>query len=320
MGSGPAAAIHAQALRQNRAFRLHGVASRNRSRALALARRFGAPAFSSPRQLIQEPSTQAVILAVPPAVQPGYLREALRRGIPVLCEKPLALTAQAARQALRAARVKPSAAGINFCYRLIPEIAWFRECVRRRVVGTPWQIQVEWILGNRLGRKIKKLPAWKQAEDQGGGVLMNYGIHVLDYLFAGLPGPRLAGSDWHRRGNSKATEAGTMTWCLPDGSVTIRLSLIARRTPTHRIRLEGPFGSVKVENSSPRNPAGPFRISTQGNGRWPKRLPSSTASLPGLFQKVHEHWERAMRKKSNRIPTVAEGLRALLLTKKAFSP
>jgi len=320
VGSGPAAAVHAQALRQSRALKLHGVATRCPLKAHAFGKRFGVQVFLSPRKLISDPSIQAVILAVPPAAQPNYLRAVLRRGVPVLCEKPLALTVSAARTALSAARTRPSVAGINFCYRLNPAIAWFRECVRRRVVGSPWQIQVEWILGNRLGRKIKNLPPWKQTDNRGGGVLMNYGIHVLDYLFAGLAEPTLAGSTWHRRGNSKAAEAGTMTWRLSDGAATIRLSLIARRAPCHCLRLEGPFGAVKVENSSFTNPAGPFRISTQGNCRWPKRPPSRMVSLPGLFQEVHGQWERAIRKKTGRLPRVTEGLRALIWAKKAFSP
>lgn len=318
MGSGGAAACHARALKKNRAFRLEGISSRNHVRARELAVRHGGRFYPSPGQMIRSPAIQAVILAVPPLVQPRYLRLALSRGIPVLSEKPIATTVASARRALRGVRQALSFSGINFCYRTIPQIAWLRSCVRRQAVGTPWQIQVEWILGNRLGSLPGMLPRWKRFDGHGGGVLMNYGIHVLDYLFAGLSKPELIGSTWNRIGGRMVAEAGAMIWKFPQGTATIRLSLITRQTPRHRIRLEGPLGTITVENLSRHSPAGPFRICTQGKMRLPPRPPLGPVSLEGLFGEIHVQWLRSIQKKTSNLPSLAEGLRALALAKESI--
>ncbi|MBC7763962.1 MAG: Gfo/Idh/MocA family oxidoreductase, partial [Candidatus Saccharibacteria bacterium] len=48
--------------------------------------------FNSPEQLFQSADIDAVIIATPDRFHPDHMRLALARGLPTLCEKPIAST------------------------------------------------------------------------------------------------------------------------------------------------------------------------------------------------------------------------------------
>lgn len=318
IGSGQAAACHARALRYNRTFHLAGVASRNHQKALELATCFACKSFVQPRELIKDSQVDALILAVPPAVQLGFLKQALEKKIPVLCEKPLGLSVLSAAKAIKGPSKQAQKAGINFCYRLVPEIKWFRKCLQNQACGFPWQVQVEWVLGNRLQKNQKKISQWKQKSRLGGGVLYNYGIHVLDYLFHGLQKPILLASAWQKMKGRQATEAGVMSWSLPQGLVSIHLSLLSAQKPIHRITLRGPLGGIKVENKSSSNPAGPFRITVEGSIRLPPLPKSNMPSLEKLFAKIQLAWISKIHGRGfQELPSLEDGFQALRLAEQA---
>ena len=312
MGSGTAATLHAQSLSRNKGFRLEAISSRNQVRGADLAKTFACRHEFNPRELIADPRIEAVILAVPPAIQPDYARQVLQRGIPLLCEKPLAPSLAAAKGLLLDGKSHPNC-GINFCYRQLPEMVWLRKCLQSGVVGKPAQVRVEWILGNRLGSIPNHLPTWKREARLGGGVLMNYGIHVLDYLFFNLRNPRLEGAHGQRFSGAKSDEALAMLWRTEDCSFSIQLSLISGQGPVHQMFLRGPQGSVGIRNLSPHNPAGPFRVIRDGKMHLPSIPPASQPSMMGLFAATHQEWRRACEGKAHQLPTLTDGIYALKL-------
>src|SRR4051812_37736438 len=71
-----------------------GVASRDRMRAERFARGHGIPrVHSSYRQLLDDPTVDAVYIALPNSLHYDWVIDALRAGKHVLCEKPLAANA-----------------------------------------------------------------------------------------------------------------------------------------------------------------------------------------------------------------------------------
>ena len=70
---------------------LHGVTSRNRSRASAYAERHHVPkVYDSADELVGDPEISAVYIATPPSSHAGYAIMAMRAGKPVYVEKPMA--------------------------------------------------------------------------------------------------------------------------------------------------------------------------------------------------------------------------------------
>lgn len=81
---------------------LVAVADPDQARAQAAAR--GARVFADAYGLIADPGIDAVVIASPDPTHDGLVRACLDVGKPVLCEKPLALTADQALQIVRAER------------------------------------------------------------------------------------------------------------------------------------------------------------------------------------------------------------------------
>lgn len=99
IGTGVMGAEHARILQEEtRGAHLAAVCDADPERAAA----FGVEAFTEPAGLIQSESVDAVIIASPDATHAALVRECLRVGKPVLCEKPLAATTAEARGIIEA--------------------------------------------------------------------------------------------------------------------------------------------------------------------------------------------------------------------------
>lgn len=130
------------------------------------------------RRIIDDPSIEAVAIAVPPSAQPPIALAALKRGKSVFAEKPLATTVAAARRLERAARGRTTA--VDFELSEIP--AWKKaesilrsgKLGRLRHVSLTWHIE---ILANK-----NKIHSWKTRSRDGGGVLFAFASHSFNYL------------------------------------------------------------------------------------------------------------------------------------------
>lgn len=92
IGAGVMGAEHARILREEtRGAHLAAVSDTDRSRAEAAAG--GARVFEHPADLIADPGVDAVMIVAPDALHAKLVRACLAAGKPVLCEKPLAVTA-----------------------------------------------------------------------------------------------------------------------------------------------------------------------------------------------------------------------------------
>jgi predicted dehydrogenase len=97
IGAGPwAAQFHAPLLAAGPDVRLAGVWARRPEAAAELADRHGAQAYGDLRDMLAE--VDAVSFAVPPDVQAALVAQVAAAGLPMLLEKPLALTLDRARE------------------------------------------------------------------------------------------------------------------------------------------------------------------------------------------------------------------------------
>jgi myo-inositol 2-dehydrogenase/D-chiro-inositol 1-dehydrogenase len=92
IGAGVMGAEHARILRkETRGAHLAAVADADTARAALAAD--GAKVYQDGSALIADPAVEAVLVAAPDALHAGFVRACLEAGKPVLCEKPLAMTA-----------------------------------------------------------------------------------------------------------------------------------------------------------------------------------------------------------------------------------
>mgnify|MGYP001148340469 CR=1 FL=1 len=118
VGCGGIATAAAWLVRLNPAIRIAACMSPVQDEAEAFAHRFRVPrAYTDLAGLCADQSVQAWYLASPHDAHAGQLREAIRIGIPVLCEKPLATTLDDGIDVCRIARAAGVKVAVNYQYR-----------------------------------------------------------------------------------------------------------------------------------------------------------------------------------------------------------
>ena len=156
---------------------VHGV---NRDKTAALARMAGAVPYDHLESFLAHPMDM-VAIGSPSGLHAEQAIAAVRRGLHVLVEKPLDTTPQKIDALIAAADKSQAKVGVFFQERLIPEIAAIKAAVDEGQIGTPvfisgrlpWYRPPEYYANSR----------WRGTRElDGGGALMNQGIHTVDLL------------------------------------------------------------------------------------------------------------------------------------------
>lgn len=117
------------------------------------------------------------IVAVPPALHYPICMQLLTRGIPVLCEKPLAESPAEAREMVEAAEKHSVALAVNHTRRMLPAYAEINRLLNLRAIGDV--VEIRWEEGCEFS-----WPAATAFQFRSGakGVLLDTGIHSLDLI------------------------------------------------------------------------------------------------------------------------------------------
>ncbi|OGG72625.1 hypothetical protein A3A38_00080 [Candidatus Kaiserbacteria bacterium RIFCSPLOWO2_01_FULL_53_17] len=141
--------------------------------------------YSDWRALLENEKLDAVALAVTPRAQYEIGKAAIKKGLHVFAEKPLAATAAQARELLALAKRKKVVHSVDFIF---PEIAAWKkakEMLDKNTYGELRHLSVDW---DFLSYDIEhKRSTWKTDSKEGGGALSFFFSHGLYYLehFAG---------------------------------------------------------------------------------------------------------------------------------------
>ena len=135
LGTGKIARIMARALRDSATGRLVAVASRSASRAERFGSDFGAARYAAYASLIGDPDVEIVYVATH---HPGHREWAVAAAEAhkhILCEKPLAVTAESAAEIIEAARSNGVFLMEAFAYRCHPQTYRLAEIIRAGAIG-----------------------------------------------------------------------------------------------------------------------------------------------------------------------------------------
>ena len=157
---------------------LVSVVSRDRARAEEFARAHGAAtALDDYAKMLADPAVDAVYIATPNALHAGQVIAAARAGKHVLCDKPLAVTVEDARQCVGECRSAGVRLGITFQTRFHDGLADAAQLVRDGGIGKVIVAEVTMSGGRNLPR------GWRTDPDLAGlGTINNIGVHAFDLL------------------------------------------------------------------------------------------------------------------------------------------
>jgi len=145
--------------------------------------------FSDYRMLCASGQVDAVLIATPHYSHPQVAIDALRRGLHVLVDKPLAVHVADGRRMLAAHRDKTLRFGVMFQERSRPLHIKIKSMIQSGELGEIRR--VHWIVTDWFrSQAYYQSSAWRATwKGEGGGVLINQCPHNLDLLqwFVGLP-------------------------------------------------------------------------------------------------------------------------------------
>ena len=165
VGTGGMGGLHAGILQTEVAnARLAAVADLDRERAGKVAERSGADVFGDAVAMIRDENVDAVVIASPDPTHASLVKECLSLGKPVLCEKPLADSAEAALEVVEAeVELGRKLVQVGFMRRYDPQHVAAKEAVEAGSVGAPvvfkgWHrnadldpgIDSEWVVINAM--------------------------------------------------------------------------------------------------------------------------------------------------------------------------
>ena len=130
---------------------LAAVASRDAEKARSFAAPFpGCQPFGSYGAMLDGGRLDAVFVMTPPEQHAPMSLAAIRRGLAVMCEKPLAATLDEAREMAAAARAGGVRTAVNFTYRTAPGPRYVARLLGEGAIGDLLDAQVAYLQGRAL--------------------------------------------------------------------------------------------------------------------------------------------------------------------------
>lgn len=150
----------------------------NQERVQMLAAQFKTKEWRSSSHDIPE-GTKGVIIALPTYLHHPVSMDFLARGVPVLCEKPLAESASKAREMVDMANKTGTALATNYSQRLWAQFAKVKGIIADQSLGEP--ISIKYYVGEIFNWPTQTGFLFSPASS-GRGVLLDRGAHILDHI------------------------------------------------------------------------------------------------------------------------------------------
>lgn len=323
IGTGFGANVHIPALKNISGLTLIGVAGSDTVRVAEIAKMHGLRAYKSWKALIADPAIQAVSIATPPALHEEMAIAAAAAGKHIICEKPMAPTVKACARMLTAVKKAHIVHAIDFEFPFIPAWQHCKELLDAKCIGRIRRINIAWLTGSRAAPS-SLMPNWKTIARLGGGILPEYGSHILNYVewFFG-PIAEVFGTltNTKRERKNAAADSADLILKLKTGvPVNVSVSNVVPGGHGHSIEVYGDTGSLKLINANLKDSVYGFELLYTKLGEdIMQKLPlpphiKPFAQFPDgripAFQKLTERFITAIYTHTNMHPSFHEGLRA----------
>lgn len=228
------------ALGESRGSTVTAVASRDEARAEAWAKRFGIPrAFGTYEDLLRSGTIDAVYLPLPNSLHAEWTVRSLEAGLPVLCEKPLAVNAAEARVVAEVSRQTGLPVMEGFMYRFHPLYRRLTDIIAQGTIGKVSTIDAVFTFLLDDPGSIVASPGL------AGGALLDVGCYPVSAarLLTGEEPVRV--SAFERRDGVDRVMTGHLDF---PGGVLARFETSIASAERHRLEVAGTLASLLVED------------------------------------------------------------------------
>lgn len=237
----------------------------------------GVRAFTEPSRLIRSGCVDAVLIATPHLTHVPLALQALRAGLHILVEKPIAVEKAAAERLIEAHQSTDRVFAVMFNQRTDPKYLKVRDLLAAGEIG-PLQ-RLQWTITDwfRTDAYYASSPWRARWATEGGGVLMNQAPHNLDLLqwLFGMPTSVRAFCGMGRRHAIEVEDEVTAYLEYDQGATGVFITSTGESPGVNRLEAVGDKGRVLVEGNAVtlfRNdpPAGVFRRESKERFAQPK--------------------------------------------------
>ena len=180
--------VHIDAIAQLDSCRLVGIHARTQPPLRQQADELGVTAFPTLEDALSDPDVDAIVIATPHRSHAEITENAAQAGKHVLVEKPMSVTPSEADRMIQVCHNAGVKLGVLFNNRFRPEALKIRELVEQGAIGEIYRVSMAsaMIRSQDYYDRLDWRGKW-QAE--GGGALLNQGIHAIDLMqwVGGLP-------------------------------------------------------------------------------------------------------------------------------------
>ena len=222
--------------------RILAVASRNPAQARAVADRFGIEkSYGSYEELLADPAIDAIYNPLPNHLHTPWTIKAMEAGKHVLCEKPIALTADEAQQLVATRERTGKLVAEAFMVRFHPQWLRAREIVQSGALGEVRSIQTAFCYFNTNPDNVRN------KADIGGGGLYDIGCYAIAtarFIFGAEPLRATAAFD-------RDPQFGTDRLCSGlaefPGHRHLNFVCSTQQVPYQRVQIFGTKGRLEVQ-------------------------------------------------------------------------
>jgi len=311
VGAGNISDTHARAALAA-GLQIAGVYGDNHGKARQLAERYGAAAFSTLDALFAHPSLDVVIIGSPSGCHAQQAIAAARSGRHVLVEKPLDISTARIDRLLKEVTRAGVVCGVCFQDRLKPAVVDMKRRIDAGEIGTLLLAtgEVKWFRPPEYYSTSRWRGTWAL---DGGGALMNQGIHTVDLMLYLLGEVRsVSGLISTRFHEIKAEDTATVLVEFLNGAHgTLDVTTAAYPGAPRRLRITGSKGSLWLEGDQLLDASAP-RDSV------PENAVSATVSDASAHQRIIEDFVDAIRNGRRPICDGAEGRRSVAVVEAVY--
>ncbi len=240
IGAGGIGRTYLDVLEKSAHARLSVVADAHPDTRERIAQEYGIPTVSTHREL---GDIDAAIVCTPPSTHPEITMYLLRNGIPVLCEKPLAIDLADPRAMASAAEESGVLLTMASKFRYVPDVIATKSLINSGILGDIVLYE------NTFASVVDMRDRWNaDPELSGGGVLIDNGTHSLDiarYLLG--PIDHVLAVEGHRIQRLPVEDTVRVFFrSVSDVTGTIDLSWSIRKELDSYVDIYGSKGTVQI--------------------------------------------------------------------------
>jgi len=248
VGCGAISDAHLSGIARTAEAELIAVCDASEERARQKAEAFGARVYTRYEELLEQGDIDVVCICTPSGMHPEQTMLAARAGKHVICEKPIALTLEAADRMIAVCRQHQVKLATVFPRRMSPSSRYVKALIEEGRLGklSLCSGYVKFYRSQAYYDSAGWRGTWAM---DGGGAMMNQGIHTVD-LLQWLAGPVRSVTGYARNvlRDIEVEDTAVAALQFKSGALgVIEATTTAYAQSNHRIVIQGDLGTVVLD-------------------------------------------------------------------------